>query len=179
MLMEENNVTFNRIYVGEGGSFEFVNGTGMSDKNVSTPDNTLTGGTGQYVVFKIRFQGNADENLALVLYDGANAGFVQDSHRLWSASGTIVVGEWVTYVVDIGLWSGSWYTANNTSAAKASFALNCGGKVDGRYVDVAYFAVCDDWSEVKTVVGNDKVNYTKWTDTSFNKTLNSDGSEIK
>ena len=176
--MEENGVLYNHITMGNGASFEFVNGTASSDKDVSTVESQLTGGSGQYLVFRIRVGCETAQNLALIAYDGQTAGYVQDTHRLWSAGGVVTLNEWVTYVVDLTLWSDTWYKENNLSATTASFALNAGGEAAGRYIDVQYFAVCDNWDEIETVVGSGTVQYTKWTDSGSNKTLNCDGSEI-
>lgn len=185
-LVMENGVIYNRITMKNGGSFEFVNVAEPSDKDASTAENVITGGSGRYIVFRIKFVSDASDNLALILYDGQTAGYVQDTHRLWAGLGNgddknVATGEWVTYVIDMEMTGYSWYTENNENVNKASFGLNVGtvnGYSGDRYIDVQYFAVCDNWTEVAAVVGSGTVKYTKWSDTSINKILNCDGSEI-
>ena len=172
----ENGVIYNHITMKNGASFEFINVSEPSDKTSSTVENVLTGGTGRFIVFRIRFESDKTDNLALVLYDGQTSGYDQDTHRLWAGLGNsedknIATGEWVTYVMDMEATEYSWYTENQVDVTKASFGLNIGSSsyTGDRYIDVQYFAVCDDWSEVSAVVGSETVKYTKWSDTSVDK----------
>ena len=183
-LMTEDGVLYNHITMGEGASFEFLNVPTPSDKNMSTPENVITGGSGKYLVFRIRCVSREGENLALIMYDGTKQGFSQDAHRIWNGAGEVATGEWVTYVVDLSLFGDSvWYADNNPDVTTASFGLNVAGALEGsgsRYIDVQYFAVCDDWDEVEAVAGEGTVvQYTKWSDANHNKLLYSDGSEVE
>ena len=60
-------------------------------------------------------------------------------------------------------------------AAGFMFGHNMGGTVTDAYIDIAYFAVCDSWEEIESVVGDEKVILTDWKNNTSDKKLSSKG----
>ena len=93
-------------------------------------------------------------------------------------------GVWRVYVVDIEKMNSAAYGVNDSSVTKVTFGFQGeSGENEiqgGEYIDFAYFAVCDDWTEVKAVVGEkDKVIYTAWNKNDFDEVRNSDGTPVE
>ncbi len=94
-------------------------------------------------------------------------------------------GEWVVYVVDIAALIKAesrittYGNAGDTTMTRLGIGFmyghNQGGSTTDTYIDIAYFAVCDTWDEVASVVGDENVTYTDWKNTSSDKRVSSKG----
>ena len=146
VIADSTDGVYVRVYLNQGGHFFLANGTvaagNHSDKTV---DDVIANneGIGQYAVFKVRVGGgNTSLGFKITSDTGANIGF---AHREPNR-------EFVTYVVDL---SG----VANADAQKVRVFLqgttSASGAPAGGYMDVAYFAIVDDWSEVVAIVGED------------------------
>ena len=184
----EDELVFVRITFRNGGSFEFTNGSADVIRGIDGIQDTITGGSGKFAVIKIR-TGESLNRVALGGWDGNKefplyAGTTQlnpDVSLLDGKATGLFDREWHVYVIDLEALASEYYAANNAELEKASFGIQgettnaLGAK---EYIDIAYFAICDDWTEVSEVVGNEQVILTKWTDNSIDQVLNSDGTEI-
>lgn len=172
----EDSFVYNRITLQNGGSFEFTNGTSEVVKGFGTVDDVIYG-SGAYMVIKLRL-GAGEEMLKLCAWDGRTADrggdpiFDGGTQRTADAQSR----EWTVYVIEIAsLFESTDYAANDKTVNKAVFGVKGdynGGKLNGSsienydetdYVDIAYFAICDDWREVSEVVaGEEVVLFTGW-----------------
>lgn len=180
VLHVEDGVVFNRIYPNESAAFVFTDASLDGREGMTNVVDTIDG-SGNYIVMKIRLGSSLNTNVRLGLYDGTtNKNNVTVSHdnildhrATHSNTGrtdlTAMKNGWVVYVIDIAKMNPNFYTAGNAELTKASFGFkinNGDGREENDYVDVAYFAVCDDWAEIKQVVGDtDSVTYTAWNTT--------------
>lgn len=188
-VMADNSGIFTRIKLYHGGNFILSNGTGSLATGYVSPDTTIEGGAGKYAVLKIRASDDL-QRLAFGAYDGqkefAISGSMPDTDALFRPNGrsTLSIGAdengWVIFVIDLELYAGDWYEvgANITTAAFGLQGETMANTLSGNeYVDVAYFAVCDNWTEIGQVTGNDaKVIYTDWktTDNDSEKTVSAE-----
>jgi hypothetical protein len=167
----DGGFVYNSMEFGDSGSMIFL-GTGST---IPTSSGMLTNtantvyGTGKYFVIKVRADATTT-NMKLGAYDAAHSSTSGDS--VYEANvRTSVATEWTVFVIDIEqmLAVGSkFYTVGGTQTTTAAFGYKVANKnsenpVTAGTVDVAYFAVCDSWSEIADVVGNDDTVYlTAW-----------------
>ena len=180
---ETDGFMYSRIRMFMGGSFELSNGSVTPIKGLADCSDVISGGSGKYLVFKIRFAESV-EYLRLLLADGKKATAAGGEMR-GSSNGTLLEqgGEWIVYVVDIEKMNSTAYGVNDSSVTNVTFGFqgeSGDGELDGtEYIDFAYFAVCDNWQEIKAVVGEkDKVIYTAWNKNDFDEIRTSDGNPI-
>lgn len=198
-IMTENGLVFTRIGLNDGASFEFTNGTNipavrgfgaghtLNNANGLDAGDVISGGSGKYIVMKIRC-GGVDQ-LRLIVNDGNhNEIFHSGANNFqWHgrSSKEIVQYDWTTYVIDIETLNSPYYTVNDESVTNVAFGLhfqNVGltSTTDViEYVDVAYFAVCDDWNEVVSLTGDEKLLYTNWVNPGADVLRNPDGSCVE
>jgi hypothetical protein len=107
-------------------------------------------------------------NLKLGAYDGqSSTDLIGNGDPIYDKYATrkSLNSEWKVFVIDIEklgqVEDFNFYAANNADLRSASFGLQVGYNHTGTF-DVAYFAVCDNWSEVKSVVGDEAVVLTNW-----------------
>ena len=181
---ETDGFMYSKIRMFEGGSFEVSNGTGTPVKDVKECADAIVGGSGKYLVFKIRATGI--NYLRLLLADGKKSTSGWDGEMRGAPGGTTFEadGQWRVYVVDLEKLASKTYGANDSAVTHVTFGFQgeCdAAELDGtECIDFAYFAVCDNWNEVKTVVGNkDKVLYTSWNSNEYDVVLNSDGTAVE
>ena len=121
---------------------------------------------------KIRVGGSSIGWLSFGSYDGSgNPSSADDVFRRSNSpnlrgAGRLVIGQWVTYIIDLNSIDTTYYKPNDPTTTHASFGLQimygAGGK-ETDYVDLAYFAICDDWTEIGAVIGDDEATYvTSW-----------------
>ena len=174
VLCEENGVVFNRIHFNVSGAFVFTDATDDGRSGVQNAVDDIQG-SGNYVVMKIRMGSALLHQVRLGLYDGGvtkegghDAILAGTASNTGRSNLTAMKNGWVVYVIDIASMNPVYYTAGNDELTKASFGFkinNGDGSQAGDYVDIAYFAVCDDWAEIKQVVGTtDSIVYTNWKD---------------
>ena len=162
----DESFLYNRITFDTTGSVKLSNGSASPSTFISLSDKIE--GSGRYAVMKIRVGGESIGWLSFGSYDGSGEpGGADNVFRSANSPnirgvGRLPIGEWVTYVIDLTGIDTKYYTANNASLANAAFGLkiqNGKGGSDTDYIDVAYFAVCDDWTEVGYVIGDDDSTY--------------------
>ena len=72
---------------------------------------------------------------------------------------TIQTSEWVTYVIDLNGYNHCGaYVNGNASATVGMY----GFRTTNATIDLAYFAVCDSWEEVDSIVTEETVVLTQW-----------------
>ena len=177
---EEGGFLYTSIRLYQGASFEMTNGTSTVIRDVKDCSDTIVGGSGRYLVFKIRCD-ESNSLLNIMLADGKKA--TQAGEQMRPASifeGSD--GEWHVYVVDLVELGHGCYGANDAGVKNVAFGFKGeagANDIQGtERLDLAYFAVCDDWTEVARVVGDEQVIYTNWKDGSIDKICNSDGTDI-
>ncbi|MBE6583838.1 MAG: hypothetical protein E7649_02475 [Ruminococcaceae bacterium] len=188
LMQDEEGFIYSSIRMGTGASFEFTNGSitpvrgfsvngKRSDNDPIDLGDTIKGGTGKYFVIKVRTH-DIDELRFLANGDNDNEGVA--SYTTGDSRPTAAISdEWVVYVVDIEKLGLANYAANQTAVSNVCVGMlidQSGEKCSGNErLDIAYFAICDNWDEVATVVGDDNVIYTDWKSNTFDKNLNSEG----
>ena len=195
----EDSFVYNRITLQNGGSFEFTNGTATVNKGFGTVDDTIYG-AGQFMVIKMRV-GVGESFLRLLAWDGRTPDRGGDAiFDAWDGSPstsrvmTDADRDWVVYVIEIAaLFAQSDYAAQDSQMTKATFGIkgdSSGGSYQNRawvdldttdYIDVAYFAICDDWQEVAAVTaGEETVVFTAWSDVvGYDEIRKPDGTVLK
>ena len=177
---EVNGFVFNRI---KNNNFEFSKVE--HDSNITNLTELASGGSGKYIVIKMRFSESIqDVNLVgyTAYFDNEPSSYYinsLDGNRSLIESDT----EWTTYVIDLETSKG--FKKYDTSIKNDVLFgiglqytyLSYGGATP--FVYIAYLAIVDDWSEVKSVVGNEKVVFTNWTEPENDVIRNSDGSFAK
>jgi hypothetical protein len=131
---------YNRVYLNQGGHFFLVNGSvdAAAHKDEAVVD-VLNNGVGQFAVFKIRVNDNPDIGIRITT-DLADT-------KLVMRGGT--ENGFVTYVVDI-----SGVKSSDATKVRVYISGFTGeGVPAGSSVDVAYFAIVEDWAMVEKVVG--------------------------
>lgn len=191
-IYTDGGFTYTRVMVGESSSFK-LNGTSASKINDNSE--AIKDGSGQYIVMKIRV-GSVDlGQLKLGLYDGKNEiplyenTTIINTDKLFDANvrsvdQTMVDAGWQIYVVDIANLLPEWYNTNDASVTSISAGFKiansaCKGDTESDwYIDIAYFAIVDNWNEVTSVVGSENTNVefvAKWTDPSKDATRKANG----
>jgi len=155
----QHGFVYNSISLDISGSISFSNG------NIITLKDTVYGG-GKYFVFKVR-AGESTVQMKLAAYDKtgtviSNAGLADPLFETNTRSQ--VNTEWVVYVIDATEMLNSatkYYTTEDAGNKLATFGYKIANGSVGT-VDIAYFAVCDNWKEIDSVVGSDDVILTNW-----------------
>ena len=153
------NLVYTRVSLNNGGSFEIINGSATPDGSNSTITQTVYG-TGKYAVIKLRVNSEAEVKFS------ATTGTVMSDGELGNHSRTAFADGWAVYVIDLSAFD--LYTADDATITKAWYGMQ-GDSADGGSVDIAYFAVCDNWEEIKTVVDDEQVIITNWNDNNVTK----------
>ena len=178
---EDGGFVYNRMEFADSGSMIFL-GTGStvpSSNAILTNTANTVYGTGKYIVIKMRADAITTQ-MKIGAYDAAHSSASGDN--IYEANvRDIVATEWTVFVIDIEQMMASgtkFYTPGNTATTTASFGYKVANQNSVRpttagTVDVAYFAVCDNWNEVATVVGtNETVYLTAWDGTSAATAVN-------
>jgi len=182
-IMAEAGVVFTRIRFGMSGSCKLHNGTGDSGVNASmkSPDNlsTLTGGPGKYIVFKVRVGGTSIGDLKIGAWDGSGRTDVGNGDPIYDRGNSVrVVTEemveagWNIYIIETRALNTDYYDPSyDPDLELASFGLkirNGRGGTGTDYVDVACFAIVDDWDGVMNIIKNENLEkvkvVSKWSD---------------
>ncbi len=139
-----------------------------ADTNAGTPReiavvDKLNGGVGKYAVMKVAFSKNATWNLKIDTDTGK----------------TVKIGKWM--IPNKSGWSGMVNNAStefgvivvdletlgvmDPDAKSVSVMLQLAGTAsEGNYINISYFAICDDFKEISSVVNNpaERIHYTNW-----------------
>lgn len=164
----ENGEIYQRIDVlNGGGTIPLTAGGGADEKHIVN----VNGSTGKYFVFRMR-----THNIENVVGLSWRIGSAADGEA-WVKPGSYVAertefedGAWVTYVVDIEKLGISGYTVNSETETRIVASLmvradaqSSGAALTDMYIDVAYFAICDDWNEIDIASGEEKTVFvTDW-----------------
>ena len=177
---------YNSLAFGGSGSMVFGDGSAVLNGMEDYTKNTVYG-TGKYFVIKFRAQSQITE-MKIGAYDGTNSKVIADKNAATAGSGTDAIYEtnmrggtvptdWKVFVISIEDMldkSVPFYTAGGTEQTTASFGFKIkNGSAYAGTVDIAYFAVCDNWAEIDSIVGNDSVVLTSWENTVADVTLSS------
>lgn len=169
----ENGVYYTRIQFTNGGSFEFLNGSGTA-YDTSTPNRTQQiYGSGRYAVIKLRV-GPETTELRFAAVDGTKrndvntpveSGNMLDGILATNKYSSFEEG-WAVYVIDFKNYNiCSAYTYTDKSIKNAWFGIQGYGteaNLTDQYVDIAYFALCDTWTEVDSIIDAESVIVTDW-----------------
>ena len=197
VTMTEDGVIFTRIYSNvDHGSVVFrgCTDTGFNNRGVGyaiSDVEPLVGGSGRYAVLKFRVGGDSINYLQLGAYNGSdelvnkqskNAGFIYEKIQSRRATKDMPDG-WQVVVIDIAAAFDSKLYPAMTDLEAASFGIKLWGAGIGEddYLDVAFFAVANDWGAVETILTNEglaEVTFaSKWmyTDSKHDVTRTFDG----
>ena len=159
-VMADENGMFTRAYMNDGASFMLGNAALNSSYTENGAQWTLNGGSGRYAVIKIRANDVKAIRFGIKTDKGeVVAGGWANNWR--TNADEFTDGEFTTYVIDLG-------EANvKSDATVVGIMMGTGRSAIGTYaaggsLDIAYFALCDDWAEVASVVGTDDVLLTTW-----------------
>ena len=168
MYDSDDEVAFARINFKNGGSLELVSTYDTATAGISSRDGTQAGGSGQYLVVKIRV-GIGEGMVRFMAFDGSD----QTPNDGWGwvvrDTGVATIPEWRVFVIDMSVFRPNdtmkFYTPGSDSD-KVFLGVK-GDADDGAndYIDIAYVAICDDWAEIDSVVGNDSVVVSSWSTT--------------
>ena len=162
ILADESGV-YVRIHLYQGGNFATSNGTGEMPEALANPDDKIEGGAGRYAVFKMRT--NDLDYVSFAAYDAQRP--VGNTDNLLHGNGRKEFAEgWVIYVVDLQAFANSWYQVG-AEITNATFGFQGETGKDtlsgNEFIDLAYFAICDNWTEIGQITGTDaSVVYTDW-----------------
>lgn len=164
----EDGEIFQRIDVlNGGGTIPLTAGGGADERHIVK----VNGSTGKYFVFRMRTHNI--ENVVGLSWRIASVGEGDTFTKPGSyvAERTLFEDDvWVTYVVDIASLGIAGYSAEDADKTSIVAALmvradraNSGAKLTDTYIDVAYFAICDDWDEIDVASGDEKTVFlTEW-----------------
>lgn len=180
-IYADGDVLYQRFSItNHGGTIPLV--TSGNVKNGYLVDSK--GGNGRYFVFKMRTV-NVEALAWRITATTANGTATDPSGSYLARREAMPEGEWVVYVVDIAALLSAesrittYGTAGNVDLTKIAagfmYGHNLGGTVTDAYLDIAYFAVCDNWEEIESVVGDEKVILTDWKNNTSDKKLSSKG----
>jgi hypothetical protein len=172
---DKNFVQYTRVTLQAGGNFEFLNGSANPDGKNRTVTQSVYG-SGKYMVIKMRV-GSDEAYLNFGILDTTDAkGNVHHNSRFGLNSRSVFADDWAVYVIDLSqydrsFWGNEGYSYANDSIKKAWYGMQGDGD-DGEndYVEIAYFAVCDSWAEIKSIVTDEQVIVTNWSDNNVEKT---------
>ena len=141
-----------------------MNGSYNGDNKGWNADDTIVGGSGNYLVIKMRVAKGTW--MGVGLHDGVTGditvkGFNVQSVIVGNNRMNTFNGEWQVLVVDIDNLHTSYYKKGGDSD-KVSIMMALYGSANGLEFDLAYAAICDDWAEIDSIVGNDSVIVTNW-----------------
>jgi hypothetical protein len=162
ILADESGV-YVRIHLYQGGNFAMSNGTGDMAEGLAHPDDKIEGGAGRYAVFKMRT--NDLGYVAFAAYDAKRE--VSNTDSLLAGNGRKEFAQgWVIYVIDLEAFASTWYEVG-ADITNATFGFQGETGKDtlsgNEYIDLAYFAICDNWTEIGQITGNDaSVVFTDW-----------------
>ncbi len=166
--IDETEDAYTRVHLQNYGEFYFTNGTAPAgNHNEADTIDKVQGGVGKYAVLKIRFSKNGTWSFKLETDTGKMATidrWMLPNKSGWpgvnAADGKFTSAEWGILLIDLEKMG---LSDPNATAIRAMFR-HIGNVDPNHYVDVAYFAICDDMAEVASVVGDENatLHYTAW-----------------
>jgi hypothetical protein len=181
VLMVEGGKVFERIKLGDGASFKFDNGTSAEVRRFPATSK-IEGGSGRYLVMRVRAN-DISFNIRLILNsdtssEGSNADLKATATNSISRADPFKDGQWVTYVIDLKTAALPLYPAEDANVKKIAIGLDMPGFVatENSSLDVEYVAICDDWSEIDSIVKEETVMLSGWRDNdAWKEVATSDG----
>ncbi len=171
-IKTEGDMVFTRLVFTNGSaSCKFDNGSNTSYVNKNDGGamregfDTLVGGSGRYIVFKFRLS-NAKKmsHLALGAYAQGAALPYNEGQVLGKPNFRHIVNTpegWNVMVIDTSTFDSNYYPSNDPNVAAATFGLKLSGSKD-EYIDVAYFAVVNNWDGVMTLLADENLTTVKF-----------------
>ena len=162
----DGNIYARFTFYSTSGSVCVTNGSNFSSKLYLTRYDSIKG-SGKYAVFKIRAESVYRLRFGAQTWSDDKIRDFPDYEFKARESQDAVSGEWKVFVVDLEkAFSESQYVSNDVTVTEAVFGfMMLNAETDKAYFDLQYFAICDDWSEVESVVGDENVLFTGWRDT--------------
>ncbi len=171
-IKTEGGMVFTRVTFTNGsGSFKFDSETSNGFVNYDNGDamkkdfDELVGGSGKYMVFKFRLS-NAQKLAHISIgasADGAtlpyDEGQVLGSPNIRYIANT--PAGWNVMVIDVTTFDSNYYPANDESIKRATFGMKLNG-AKNEYIDIAYFAVVNNWDAVMTLLGEENLETVKF-----------------
>ena len=165
----EDGKIYEHIELGKSASFKFDNGTGELCKKFPATS-TITGGSGRYLVIKMRTHNIDSEEPVRIMMNsdtskqGNNYDLAPKTTNTVLRNSDFADGKWQVYVVDLEKLGHIYYTAGDENVAKIAVGFYMPGltKDDNASIDVEYMAICDDWSEIDSVVEEKVVMLSGW-----------------
>lgn len=165
----EDGRIYEHIVLGRGASFKFDNGTGELCKRFPATS-TISGGSGRYLVIKMRTHNIANKEAVRIMMNTDTSG-QGDNYELNSKTSNTVLrnadfvdGKWQVYVIDLEKLGHIYYTAEDENVKKIAVGFYIPGldNDDNASMDIEYMAICDDWSEIDSVVEEKVVMLSGW-----------------
>jgi hypothetical protein len=161
-IMQDENGMYTRYGVYHTASVFLANGSipaADHDEYGKATDLINEGqGVGKFAVIRFRtYNLNQGVRLRIITDTSPTTSSPHGYGYFWRPVASIPEGEFVTYVIDIS-------KCVDASATKIQVLFGSDEAADaGATIDLAYFAICDNWTEVQGVVGtNSEVCFTKW-----------------
>ena len=162
-LISDENGVYTRVHLANNGTTMLTNQTSTVTYAERTPTDTLTanaGGMGRYYVLKVRTHGITGLRMGVYSQTASESAMIGPNFNgpFRNNAAEYNDDEFTIYVIDRG-------AAVNPDATKINVVFGAWTQAaTGGYLDIAYFAVCDDWTEIRSVVGddNEKVVLTTW-----------------
>ena len=166
-LRYENGKIYEHIVLGGNASFKFDNGTSEEIRRFAATS-TISGGSGRYLVIKMRAN-NIPVNVGIMLNSdtssqGSNTNLNATAANTISRQSAFVNGEWQVYVIDLKELGHQYYNAEDASVTKISvgFYIPALLAAHNASIDFEYAAICDDWSEIDSIVEEKMVKLSSW-----------------
>ena len=165
----EDGRIYEHIELGKAASFKFDNGTGELCKRFPATS-TISGGSGRYLVIKMRTHNIANKEAVRIMMNtdqssqGNNYELIPKTSNTVLRNADFVDGKWQVYVIDLQKLGHEYYTAEDENVKKIAVGFYLPGLAndDNASMDVEYMAICDDWSEIDSVVGEKVVMLSGW-----------------
>ncbi|MBE6583840.1 MAG: hypothetical protein E7649_02485 [Ruminococcaceae bacterium] len=182
ILMNDGDGFYARYGFGHTGASMYL----KADTTTSSPYSNTVAKSGRYAVLRLRSP--MVKRISLGVVNGSNAANDAVADTMYRQAD---FSEWTTYVIDLSQAGGkNYYTVgSNTSATMWLQTNNSASGYENAYItdpekpwylDVAYFAICDDWTAIESVVGEgEEVLFTTWNSLSNDMVRNSDGTCIE
>lgn len=149
--MTEGDVVFSRFTINgnKGAGHIYAHG------NTPTVPYEFNGTSGRYLVMKVRSSGTIKYLLEMAT---VNNGYTGTGQKNAAALG--LDNQWQTIVFDL-TWFAN-YTVYSESTDGLVFRItSASGTIGQDYIDIAYFAIVDDFDEAKQVIGEETYQYYK------------------
>lgn len=133
------------------------------DRDVDDNLHEIEVGNSRYLVVKVRSSKKDSQTLRFnIKTDGQSSSHVLGHGTdIWIPLADTNAGEWATYVIDLQTAApDSWKPDGDGNYTVDTFFFHIIGRKISKatdYIDIAYFAFCRDWDQIKKIVDEDSV----------------------